>query len=161
VSTSGELDGPTGPTGPLPTNLQKTTESITEVVEEESSVEYRTVWKIRKFDLENLREDLDRLDTKGRWLIPVGTSLASVCATTFVTWAIEVWGHQSTSFDLDLGLLVAVIVSGLLAVTFFCLEKWIGKRATVDLAQIKKRLSRLISMFPKSEESISEEPGDI
>jgi|GEM_PF-5921117 len=146
--------GPTGPTGPLPENVQSTVpEASTEIVEQESNVEYRTVWKVRKLDLENLREDLDRLDTKGRWLIPVGSSLGSICATTFVTWAIEVWGHQNASYHLELGLIVAVIVSGVLAVTFFCLEKWIGRRATIDLSQIKGRLDKLISMFPRSEDA--------
>jgi hypothetical protein len=148
----GTRQGATGPIGSLPVNVQQpqNVQPIDIVVP--GSNEYHKVFQVRRYDLFKLRKDLDRLDTKGRWLVPAGFSMATTFIGSFTAWAIEVWGNNNAAWDLEFGLIAGAIMSAILALVFLYLDKFIGVRATADLQQLKDDVDELISMFPDADE---------
>jgi hypothetical protein len=130
----------------IPTGDQTGTEGVFH-----GNDEYHEVWRVRKYDLENIREDMNRLESKGGWYVPVGSVCAGVSATGIATGILEITGRPEGSFDLRFGFVGTGVFTGILAIVLFAVDRRFSKRAGADLETIKGRLDKLISMFHHEE----------
>jgi hypothetical protein len=104
-------------------------------------------WRVRRYDLTNLRADLDNCTEVGRGFAIWGSVFLGAAAAAFLAWLGAMASVTSTPLWLRLTLGYGALVCLVLGVTVFVLDWKFARKARNDLSFVKGRVDSLISMF--------------
>lgn len=111
--------------------------------------EYHVRWGVRRYDLTNVRDDLDHCVESGRAFIIWASVLLGMGGTLLVAWAVamstspppHLWLRELLGF----GALIFVV----LGIAFVLLDRRFTVTSSADLSYVKGKVDNLISMFDK------------
>ena len=109
--------------------------------------EYHVRWGVRRYDLTNLRTDLDHCSESGRSFIIWASVLLGVGATLLVSWLVAIAQNPLPRLSLRLTLGYGTILFVVLGLALVALDRRFSTKASVDLGYIKGKVDNLISMF--------------
>jgi hypothetical protein len=114
---------------------------------EAGSAEYHRTWGVRRYDLTNLRGDLDNCTEAGRGFAIWGSIFLGAAIASFLAWLGAMASATTTPLWLRLTLGYGALVCLVLGITVLVLDWKFARKARNDLTFVKRRVDSLISMF--------------
>lgn len=108
---------------------------------------YHVRWNVRRYDLINLREDLDNVTEIGRGFAIWGSLLLGMGLSTCLSWLLVLNTKPAEPVWLRLTLGYGALIFVVLGAVVFALDKSFAQKARIDIAFVKQRVDNLISMF--------------
>jgi hypothetical protein len=114
--------------------------------------------QIRRVDFRWIREDLERVDTPGAWLLTLASVMAGIAVTAFVAGLGFVQQRDAASglswAWLQPAYFSTAVFSAVFALTFFVLDRKQRAAFGADVQKVVRRMTEIEAMFPASVGSV-------